>query len=156
MRGVAMTIDRSGFRLRGANILIRGEIPTGAGLSSSASVEVAAGYALMKNSELDVDPRGACEARPTRRKRIRGRALRHYGSIHRVPGPGRPRAPARLPLARLLIRFLFPKTQGWSYATRWSSTSLPVASTTTRRAECEAGVRALAKKLPGIIAHCVT
>ena len=45
--GVAVTLEQSGYRLRGANLLIRGEVPIGAGLSSSAAIEVATGYALL-------------------------------------------------------------------------------------------------------------
>jgi galactokinase len=45
--GVAMQLKRSGYRLQGANLLIRGEVPIGAGLSSSAAIEVATAYALM-------------------------------------------------------------------------------------------------------------
>ena len=37
----------SGSRLCGANLIIAGDVPQGAGLSSSASVEVAVGYALL-------------------------------------------------------------------------------------------------------------
>ena len=45
--GVAKVLAESGIRSTGANLLICGEIPLGAGLSSSASVEVAVGCALM-------------------------------------------------------------------------------------------------------------
>jgi len=43
---VAITLERSGITLLGANLLIRGEVPSGAGLSSSASLEVAVAMAL--------------------------------------------------------------------------------------------------------------
>jgi len=39
--GVAVKLKEHGVRLRGANLLIGGDVPQGAGLSSSASVEVA-------------------------------------------------------------------------------------------------------------------
>ena len=55
VRGVAMTLERAGNRLLGAELRIRGEVPIGSGLSSSASVEVASGYALLRNSGLKVD-----------------------------------------------------------------------------------------------------
>jgi len=45
--GVAKVLAESGIRLTGADLLIWGEVPLGAGLSSSASVEVAVGCALM-------------------------------------------------------------------------------------------------------------
>jgi galactokinase len=45
--GVAWALERAGHRLRGANIYIKSDVPLGAGLSSSAAVEVSTGYALM-------------------------------------------------------------------------------------------------------------
>jgi galactokinase len=54
-RGVAVMLERAGHQLRGADILLRGEVPVGAGLSSSAAVEVAVGYALCANAGLHVD-----------------------------------------------------------------------------------------------------
>src|SRR6266480_2994069 len=40
VRGVALTLEQAGYRLKGAQLQIRGEVPIGAGLSSSASIEV--------------------------------------------------------------------------------------------------------------------
>jgi galactokinase len=45
--GVAVTLQRAGYPVQGANLLLRGEVPMGAGLSSSAAVEVASALALM-------------------------------------------------------------------------------------------------------------
>jgi galactokinase len=44
--GVVLVLERAGKRLRGADVLVAGEIPIGAGFSSSAAIEVATGYAL--------------------------------------------------------------------------------------------------------------
>ena len=44
--GTALQLERSGFRLSGANLVVHGEVPIGAGLSSSASIEVATALAL--------------------------------------------------------------------------------------------------------------
>lgn len=52
--GVAVTLQQAGHRLLGATLRIRGEIPIGAGLSSSAAIEVAACYALLANSGLEL------------------------------------------------------------------------------------------------------
>ncbi len=48
MQGVATVLERSGYRLRGANLLVCGEVPVGAGLSSSAAIEVATAMALLE------------------------------------------------------------------------------------------------------------
>jgi galactokinase len=45
--GVAWALEQAGHTLRGANIYILGEVPLGAGLSSSAAVEVSTALALM-------------------------------------------------------------------------------------------------------------
>ena len=44
--GVALQLETAGIRLRGANLLIESEVPIGAGLSSSAAIEVATALAL--------------------------------------------------------------------------------------------------------------
>ena len=46
---------RRGQRLAGANLAIRGDVPVGAGLSSSAAIEVATAFALLGNSKLSMD-----------------------------------------------------------------------------------------------------
>lgn len=46
--GVASILQKSGYSLRGTNLYVRGEIPLGAGLSSSAALEVAVACALLE------------------------------------------------------------------------------------------------------------
>ncbi|MGH9739309.1 MAG: galactokinase [Candidatus Acidiferrales bacterium] len=54
-KGVGLLLARSGYFLRGAAIYIRSEIPVGAGLSSSAALEVATGYALLDLAGYTID-----------------------------------------------------------------------------------------------------
>jgi galactokinase len=53
--GVAWALAQAGKPLSGANLYISGEVPLGAGLSSSAAVEVAIGFALLNQSGLAVE-----------------------------------------------------------------------------------------------------
>jgi galactokinase len=56
IRGVAAVLQKAGYELTGANLVIHGEVPLGAGLSSSASLEVATALALAAVSGVDVPP----------------------------------------------------------------------------------------------------
>jgi len=47
VRGMLVELQRSGRELRGANLSIESNVPIGAGLSSSASVMIATGYAAL-------------------------------------------------------------------------------------------------------------
>src|SRR5207253_560176 len=55
VRGVAVVLERKGFRLHGADITISSNVPMSAGLSSSASLEVAAGFGLLDQVGHSVD-----------------------------------------------------------------------------------------------------
>jgi galactokinase len=55
VRGVAGVLESSGYKLRGADLAIASEVPLGSGLSSSAALEVSTAWALLSNSEIDVD-----------------------------------------------------------------------------------------------------
>ncbi|MGA2003118.1 MAG: galactokinase [Terriglobales bacterium] len=54
IRGVAATLQDAGHKLTGANVVIHGEVPLGAGLSSSASLEVGVALALSSVSGIEV------------------------------------------------------------------------------------------------------
>lgn len=53
--GVAFVMSKDAHNLRGANLEIEGNVPLGAGLSSSASIEVATALALAANSNLKLE-----------------------------------------------------------------------------------------------------
>ncbi len=63
-RGVYVMLRRAGVKLTGAKISIKGEVPLGAGLSSSASVEVAVASALWAVSELE-NPNASEQEQPS-------------------------------------------------------------------------------------------
>ena len=63
--GVLDQIRRAGLPLTGADILIQGEVPMGAGLSSSAAIEVATGLAV-----LETQPAASLRSRPVDRTQL--------------------------------------------------------------------------------------
>ncbi|HEY4677275.1 MAG TPA: galactokinase [Candidatus Angelobacter sp.] len=48
VQGIAVTLKAAGLKFPGANLLISSDVPIGAGLSSSAALEVATGFALLQ------------------------------------------------------------------------------------------------------------
>lgn len=59
VRGVVQQLRKKDFQLRGGNIFITGNVPAGAGLSSSASLEMALIRALTELSGEPVEPKAA-------------------------------------------------------------------------------------------------
>ncbi len=55
-KGVAYFLRSCGFPLRGADLLLYGDVPMGAGLASSAACEVSVGYSLEQISGFRLDP----------------------------------------------------------------------------------------------------
>lgn len=55
VRGVALMLERAGYRCEGADLMIDGDLPMGAGLSASAALEVSVACALTRIAGLDVD-----------------------------------------------------------------------------------------------------
>lgn len=55
VEGVAQALLKTGAQLGGADLMISSGVPVGAGLSSSAALEISTGFALLSVSELEVD-----------------------------------------------------------------------------------------------------
>ena len=55
VQGVALILERNGHRLVGADLVIDSNVPIGAGLSSSAALEISTGYSLASVSGLKID-----------------------------------------------------------------------------------------------------
>ena len=55
VHGVVIVLKGAGHRVDGADLLIASDVPVGAGLSSSAALEVAVGYALLRTAGQAID-----------------------------------------------------------------------------------------------------
>jgi galactokinase len=147
--GVAWAVEQGGKRLRGANLLISGDVPLGAGLSSSAAIEVATGFALAEQSGLALDRTElarlcqraenefvgarvgimdqfvACHGRASHALLIDCRSL-EYKTVKVPPG-------IQLVICNTMVKH-----------------EIASGEYNQRRAECEEGVRKLSAALPGI------
>jgi galactokinase len=55
VRGVAAELEQDGMRLSGADVWFAGDVPDGAGLSSSAALEMSVGFALLRAAGHEAD-----------------------------------------------------------------------------------------------------
>jgi len=146
--GVAGMLGRV-QQLCGANVLIRSDLPIGSGLSSSAAVEVATGLALMENSGFRItrpDLARLCQRAENEfvgaRVGIMDQFISCYGQ----------RAHALMLDCRFLkYRLLsLPRDVSIVICNTMVKHELAKSGYNARRAECEEGVRVLARKLPRV------
>jgi len=146
---VAWAIEASGKKLKGANFLIRGDIPLGAGLSSSAAIEVATGFALLEQSGLPIDLKDlaqVCQKAENEFVGARVGIMDQFVSCHG-------RASHALVLdCRSLEYHLVKLPPGVRLVICNSMVKHEIGASqyNVRRAECEQGVRILRDVLPGI------
>ncbi len=149
IQGVALILERAGYRLRGANILIRGEVPIGSGLSSSAAVEVAAALALLGNSGLSLDRVELAKLCRRAENEFVGARVGIMDQFISCNGH-RGRA-LMLDCRSLQFRLLpLPAAATLVICNTMVKHELASGEYNTRRAECEEGVRLLAQRLAGI------
>ncbi len=79
MKGVAGPCKTSGYVLCGWEGVVGGDVPVGAGLSSSAALELATARAFAAVSSLAWDAKEMANAVPASRERVDRRELRHHG-----------------------------------------------------------------------------
>jgi galactokinase len=144
-------LQQAGHKLRGADLLIFGDVPLGAGLSSSASIEVATGLALMNNSGLAVDPVALakfCQKAENDFVGMRCGIMDQFISCC-----GRSQRALWLD-CRSLDYLLLPLPPNVSLVICNTMVRHELASGeyNKRRAECEAGVSHLARELPHVVA----
>jgi galactokinase len=149
VRGVAAILERRGWRLNGADMSIASDVPIGAGLSSSAALEVAAGYALLDMAGHTVDRTAlarACQDAEHEFAGTRCGLMDQFIACHGRAGHAlmldtRSLEAAWLPLPADIAVIVCNTMTKHANATDGYN---------ERRADCEAGVRALAIRMPRI------
>jgi len=149
IRGVAAVLERQGHRLTGADIRIDSEVPAGAGLSSSAALEVSTGFGLVDLTGRAIDLTElalACQRAEHEFVGTRCGLMDQFIACH-----GRAGHALMLDTRSLETEWL-PVPVGVRVLVCNSMTKHAHASGeyNERRADCEAGVRALAAKLPEV------
>jgi galactokinase len=150
VEGVAQVLKSRGESLNGADMLLLSDVPSGAGLSSSAALEVATGVALLSVSGAEVDKIGLALAGQEAEHVYVGTKCGIMDQL--VAACGRKGHALLIDCRSLEITHIPLNT---------SSTVIVICDTrvkhelssseyNTRRAECERGVEILRQALPGI------
>jgi galactokinase len=149
VRGVAGVFEFSGYRLRGADLAIMSEVPLGAGLSSSAALEVSTALALLTNSQISVDlTRVAklCQKAEHLYAEMRCGIMDQFISCH-----GRAGHALMLDCRSLDFQLLpIPPQVRLMVCNTMVRHEHASSGYNTRRHECEVGFRTLSEALPGI------
>ena len=147
--GVAVMLERAGYRLRGADLQIHGEVPVGSGLSSSAAVEVATACALTANSDISIDRRELaliCQKAENEFVGARVGIMDQFTSLF-----GQAQRALLLDCRSLDFKLLpLPDTVNLVICNTMVKHALASSAYNERRAQCEAGVRHLAQFLPNV------
>jgi galactokinase len=147
--GVANMLRQAGRELHGADMLIHGEIPMGAGLSSSAAIEVASALALLSLSGGRMDlPELARLCQRAENEFVGARV----GIMDQFVSCLGQRGHALLLDCRSLAFELVPLPEDFKLVicNTMVKHELAGGEYNKRREECEGGVRILAKAYPGI------
>lgn len=149
VRGVAVTLERAGHRLCGAELRIRGEVPIGSGLSSSAALEVATGFALLTNSGLMIDRRELaelCQRAENEFVGLRCGIMDQFVSCHGQAGMA-----LLLDCRSLEYKLLpLPENARLAICNTLVKHSLATSQYNARRVECETAVRHFARTRPKV------
>ena len=147
VRGVAAFVDRPG--LTGADLLIASDVPIGGGLSSSAALEVACGYALLRLSGAPIDLTAlalACQRAEHEFAGTRCGVMDQMIACH-----ARADTLYKLDTRSLAGEWVpLPPDIRVVVCNTMVAHELASAEYNARRADCEAGVRTLAARFPAV------
>jgi len=146
--GVVGLLDRKLGKLPGANALIKGNVPQGAGLSSSASLEVAVCQAMLEISEKSLDGvkiAEFCQRAENEFVGARCGIMDQFVSVH-----GKKNHALRLDCRTLECRQLtIPTGLRLVICNTMVRHSVAAGEYNKRRAECETAARYFAERVPG-------
>jgi galactokinase len=147
--GVAVRLEQAGHRLHGANMLVRGEVPIGSGLSSSAAIEVVTGFALLDVCGASIDRLEIAKLCQRAENEFVGMRCGLMDQFISCFGES---SHALMLDCRLLDYKLLalPVDLKLVVCDTMVKHDLANSEYNARRAECEAGVRLLRRPLPGI------
>jgi galactokinase len=147
--GVAVHLRASGYPIYGANLLIHGEVPIGAGLSSSAAIEAATALALLDISGCPMDRTQLariCQKAENEFVGARCGIMDQFVSLH-----GRASYALRLDCRSLDYELIpIPESVKLVICNTMVKHELASNEYNRRRAECEEAVQRLSAVLPGI------
>ena len=149
VRGVAAVLQSRGVRLTGANLMIQGQVPIGAGLSSSASLEIAAGLALLATSQAEVPPLDLVKIAQRAEHQYVGTLcgiMDQFIAVFATSGHALMLDCRSLESQSLLV----PDNAKLVICNSMVKHELANGEYNRRRAECEAGVRAFQRSMPGV------
>ncbi len=149
VRGVAAKLQEAGHNLVGANLVIHSEVPLGAGLSSSASLEVSLALALTSLSGIDVPRLGLVKMCQKAEQEYVGT---NCGVMDQFAAGFGAAGSALLLDCRSLDYQLLPIPQGIGLVVCNSMVrhELAEGEYNRRRADCEVGVKLLQSFLPAV------
>ncbi|MDP9111727.1 MAG: galactokinase [Candidatus Eremiobacteraeota bacterium] len=149
VRGVALSLGHAGVALKGARLLIKSDIPPGAGLSSSAALEISCGLALLANAGRKLDTAQiaqVCHRAENEFIGLRSGIMDQVASLE-----GRRNHALLLDCRSLAVRhILVPSGVAMMVCNTMVRHELGSSEYNTRRRECEEGVAILARFIPGV------
>ena len=147
--GVAVMLERGGYRLRGARLEVRSEVPIGSGLSSSAAIEVATACALTANSKLQVERRELARLSQRAENEFVGARVGIMDQF--VSLFGKEQRALLLDCRSLEFELLpLPDNVRLIICNTMVKHELASSAYNERREQCETGVKLLSKSLPDI------
>lgn len=147
--GVAVQLEKAGVRVSGANILVHGEVPIGAGLSSSAALEVASAMAFLNLAKAEMRLKEVARLCQRAENEFVGA---HVGIMDQfVSCHGRKDNAVMLDCRSLDYELVpIPESVKFVICNTMVKHELSGGEYNVRREQCEAGVQILAKAYPEV------